>query len=70
MEASILLKEKWRVQKELAKSSGYDLVKYAALIDSILNEVVNKYKKKKSATYKTSQGATIAAEPKEKYRKK
>jgi len=33
METTILLKEKWRVQKELAKNSGYDIAKYAALID-------------------------------------
>ena len=45
MESSILLKEKWRVQKELSKKAEYDLVKYAELIDNIVNEVFEKYKK-------------------------
>jgi len=47
METTILLEEKWRVQRELSKSSGYDLKKYATLIDSIVKEVMIKHKIKK-----------------------
>ena len=45
MESTILLKEKWRVQKELAKSVNYDLAKYALLIDSVVDEVTKNFKK-------------------------
>ena len=46
MESSIILKEKWRVQKELAKRADYDFAKYAEIVDNIVNEVQEKYKKK------------------------
>ncbi|OFY67673.1 MAG: hypothetical protein A3H98_03820 [Bacteroidetes bacterium RIFCSPLOWO2_02_FULL_36_8] len=46
METTILLKEKWRVQKELAESAGYNLTKYTVLVDSIVKYVRQKYKKK------------------------
>jgi hypothetical protein len=46
MGSSILLKEKWRVQKELAEKADYDLAKYAELVDNIVKEVFEKYNKK------------------------
>ena len=47
METSVLLKEKWKVQKELSKKAGYDINKYTELVDSIVCEVMEKYKKTK-----------------------
>ena len=53
MESTILLKEKWRVQKELAKSVNYDLAEYALLIDRIVDKVIEKLKKEKRKNKKT-----------------
>lgn len=47
MNTTILLKEKWRVQKELSKKAGYNLDKYAELVDAIVIKITKKYRKKK-----------------------
>jgi len=48
METTILLKEKWRVQRELSETAGYDIAKYARLIDEIVDDVFAKVKRKKT----------------------
>jgi len=55
METTILLKEKWRVQRELSETAGYDIAKYARLIDEIVDDVFAKVKRKKTKRKKVMQ---------------